>query len=164
MWFQMPILITVECTVCWTWRCFFVLCVCGLIIDSGFGQWIGNWCKVCARQANCEEIASVLFSIGNSLATIIGYWAATGRKGRSLQSSYKARDDFYAKVVRTHAFVCALVWLFSAQFHARDTLVAERLDYFGAALMLYLTLYLTLWRNFPTYKNTLQLAVLVAYW
>ena len=143
---------------------FFVLCVCGLIIDSGFGQWIGNWCKVCARQANCEEIASVLFSIGNSLATIIGYWAATGRKGRSLQSSYKARDDFYAKVVRTHAFVCALVWLFSAQFHARDTLVAERLDYFGAALMLYLTLYLTLWRNFPTYKNSLQLAVLVAYW
>jgi len=124
-------------------------------------QFHGKW--PFRRLANCEEIASVLFSIGNSLATIIGYWAATGRKGRSLPSSYKTRDDFYAQLVRTHAAVCALVWLFSAQFHARDTLVAERLDYFGAGLMLYITLYVTLWRNFPSYKNRLLFLVLFAY-
>ena len=87
-----------------------------------------------------------------------------GERGEVYSPRTKRATTFTPKWCEpTHSSVRS-VWLFSAQFHARDTLVAERLDYFGAALMLYLTLYLTLWRNFPTYKNTLQLAVLVAYW
>ena len=103
----------------------------------------------------------MLFSIGNSLFTIIGYWNSLDRgrrNGRELQS------DYYARLVRIHAGVCTVVWLLSAQFHARDTLVSERLDYFGAGAMLFFTLYLTLHRNFPRYSTLSASAVLISYW
>ena len=100
----------------------------------------------------------MLFSIGNSLFTIIGYWISRQKKTCQIQT------DYYARLVSIHATLCTCVWLLSAQFHARDTIVSERLDYFGAGAMIFYTLYLTLYRNFPTYSKYLLPSVLVAYW
>jgi len=42
-------------------------------------------------------------------------------------------------MVRFHAISSSVVWVLSAQFHARDTVLSERLDYFGAILLVYCT-------------------------
>ena len=98
---------------------------------------------------NCEEIASVIFSLGNGLFTIIGYSRSTSRK-HNFTSKNAA---YFSKLLKIHAILCSIVWLCSAQFHARDTLVSERMDYFGAAAMIYYTLLISLCRNFQNLKN-----------
>jgi len=110
-------------------------------------QFYGKWSFKHAY--NCEEIASVIFSLGNGLFTIIGYSRSTSKK-HNFTSKNAA---YFSKLLKIHAILCSIVWLCSAQFHARDTLISERMDYFGAAAMIYYTLLISLSRNFQNLKN-----------
>jgi hypothetical protein len=71
----------------------------------------------------CDEFFSFLFSVGNSIGVLIGITRA---------SKIDSGDsNFYLKAIYTHAAVAIIIWLFSAQFHARETNLSELLDYFG---------------------------------
>lgn len=117
-------------------------------------QFYGKW--PFKRIGNCEEIASVVFSLGNCIFTVIGYWM-------SIQRHRELRVDYYHKLVTGQCVISTITWLCSAQFHARDTFISERLDYFGAGAMIFYSLYLTLHRNFIRYTTYLRSTILGVY-
>lgn len=113
-------------------------------------QFFGKW--PFRRIGNCEELASCVFSVGNLMFTIAGFIRAKRR--------YPTVND---KILLFHAVVCSTGWLFSAQFHARETSLSERMDYLGAAAIVYSTLFISLVRNFERFQSQFGITVFWCY-
>jgi hypothetical protein len=76
-----------------------------------------------------QEPFSVLFSLANFWA----HWWGMAQLKTHIPPSYPL-----LRYMKTFGYLGYAAWVFSAVFHARDTLVTERLDYLGAgAYVLY---------------------------
>ena len=95
-------------------------------------QYHGKW--PFKRYFGCQEIASVVFSIGNAWAQYRGYRKVNWR----IKNSVMHRYWLGALILNLNG------WLWSTVFHARDTKWTERLDYFSAAALVLYALYHTL--------------------
>ena len=117
------------------------------------------------RILGCDEFGSTLFSLGNLAGVVIGFMRAHSTKKSS-----------FSNLVRFHAICSSIVWvlsgtafelefnfssvIFLAQFHARDTVLSEQLDYFGAILLVYSTFTIVYARQLFRYDFTSWLLLL----
>jgi len=103
-------------------------------------KYYGKWPFV--RLFGCDEFASFLFSLANAAAVALGYC-----KCPPVTSS-----TFYSRLIGAHASLSTVVWLLSAQFHARESILSEQLDYAGAIGLVHITLGVT-WSRFLFRSN-----------
>lgn len=89
-------------------------------------QYYGKWPFV--RVIGAQEVFSVLFSLGNFLACIYGYFFIYRNKKSTTLVTWMDSLHFVAFLITCNT------WLQSALFHYRDTPVTEKLDYFSACL------------------------------
>ncbi|KAH9415496.1 Post-GPI attachment to proteins factor 3 [Dermatophagoides pteronyssinus] len=94
-------------------------------------QFYGKWTFY--RLYGIQEPASFIFSIGN-LATNLYCW-----KDYRIFGEY-SNDPFY-NLWRIQAFISMNAWFWSMVFHARETPLTEKLDYFSAYLIVIYLLY-----------------------
>lgn len=90
-----------------------------------YDQYFGKWPFI--RFFGLQEIASVIFSLLNLVAHVIGY-----RKLKSHIPEYHEMKDLY----HLNFLISVWTWFWSAVFHSRDTYWTEKLDYFSAMLMI----------------------------
>ncbi|CAI7992339.1 Post-GPI attachment to proteins factor 3 [Geodia barretti] len=88
-------------------------------------QFHGKWPFV--RLLGVQEPASVLFSLLNGAAVVVGYH----RFSTSSPSDYHLHS-----VLHVELLVSVNTWLWSAVFHTRDVGWTEKMDYFSAALLI----------------------------
>ncbi|XP_068211283.1 post-GPI attachment to proteins factor 3 [Palaemon carinicauda] len=93
-------------------------------------QFFGKWPFV--RVWGMQEPASVIFSVFNLLAHIIGL--------RRFRQSVPPFAPLY-RLWQVHALICINAWTWSVIFHARDTPWTERMDYFCAFSMVLFSLF-----------------------
>lgn len=99
-------------------------------------QYHGKWPFV--RILGLQEPASVIFSLGNAVAHWYGW--------RGYKEAMGHVPFFMTGLYRLNMVVCILAWLSSTIFHARDTVLTERLDYFGAFAVIVSALYYSIVR------------------
>uniref|UniRef100_A0A7S4D834 Post-GPI attachment to proteins factor 3 n=1 Tax=Heterosigma akashiwo TaxID=2829 RepID=A0A7S4D834_HETAK len=92
-----------------------------------------------------QEVASTAFSLGNAAPHV---WFAIFRKNDIAPQGWYMRG-----YVLTGSFVYIFGWLCSALFHARDTPLTEKMDYFSATLMVTYALWTTLLRIFGPFAR-----------
>ncbi|KAF6758202.1 Per1-like protein [Ephemerocybe angulata] len=109
----------------------------GRAIHQYYGKW-PFW-----RYAGMQEPASVIFSLANLWAHLVGF----------KQVRRKLSDSHPMKKLYLLWSVCSMnAWLWSAIFHTRDTPITEKLDYFSAGLAILNALYYTVIRLFHLYQ------------
>lgn len=94
-------------------------------------QYYGKWPFI--RILGAQEIFSVIFSFGNLLACLYGYFFIYKKK------SFDGSDGRIWYMKRVHLIgllITCNAWLQSAIFHYRDTKITEKLDYFSACLFI----------------------------
>lgn len=116
-------------------------------------QYRGKWPFL--RVLGVQELFSSLFSALNGLPHAQYFW----RLGRVRASPRYP----YMWLWRAHAAMMCNVWLWSTVFHARDTPLTERLDYFCASAGVMLALYATLVRVLEVRRRRAQALVLAAF-
>lgn len=90
-------------------------------------QFHGKWPFL--RVFGIQELASVIFSIGNLIVHVIGFkkaWKAKNNADSMVKKEYT--------VLISSSTIAILAWVCSTVFHIRDFLVTERLDYYVAGL------------------------------
>ena len=115
-------------------------------------KYYGKW--PFTRVLGVQELLSTVFSIGNLLPHAWG-WLAYRRR---VSLSYSMRSWWSA-----YALVACNTWLWSAVFHARDTLLTERLDYFCASLGIVVSFALQTMRTFHIRSVAARWAVLAVF-
>ena len=115
-------------------------------------KYYGKW--PFTRVLGMQELLSTLFSIGNLLPHAWG-WLQYRRR---VSLSYSMRSWWSA-----YALVACNTWLWSAVFHARDTLLTERLDYFCASLGIVVSFAVQLIRTFHIRSLTARYVVLALF-
>lgn len=114
-------------------------------------QYYGKWPFL--RVLGAQEIFSVIFSLGNLLACLYGYFFIYKKR---------VKDDDYMKVVHIIGLIITCnTWLQSSIFHYRDTPLTEKLDYFSACLFILSTVPIALIRTFELKTRKDQLKVVV---
>ncbi|ODV92585.1 hypothetical protein CANCADRAFT_89178 [Tortispora caseinolytica NRRL Y-17796] len=110
-------------------------------------QFHGKWPFL--RMYGMQEPASVLFSLMNLAAHVQGLLSL-----KTLTSNKKISESaqylYYSALIWGVAGINT--WIWSAVFHARDTLITERLDYFSAALLMLMSLNYAIVRTFHFYE------------
>ncbi|MCL4152882.1 UNVERIFIED_CONTAM: hypothetical protein GTU68_006431 [Idotea baltica] len=99
-------------------------------------QFYGKWPFI--KVWGLQEPASVLFSFLNWLANV--YNIIQFRK------VVPSSAPLYL-LCHSHFLICANAWIWSMVFHARDTLLSEKLDYFSAFSMVLFSLLMLLIRT-----------------
>ena len=115
-------------------------------------KYYGKW--PFTRVLGVQELLSTAFSIGNLLPHAWG-WVAYRRR---VSLSYSMRSWWSA-----YALVACNTWLWSAVFHARDTPLTERLDYFCASLGIVVSFALQTMRTFHIRSLAARYVVLAAF-
>jgi hypothetical protein len=103
-------------------------------------QYYGKWPFI--RLFGMQEFFSVLFSIGNFYAQRAGF-----RQFRIALEEIKPKSYPYSQIVYMMYLFNCNGWIWSSLFHARDTMMTERLDYFSAVLLVLFSLYFTIVRT-----------------
>ena len=114
-------------------------------------QYHGKWPFL--RLLGMQELFSSLFSVLNALPHLAFLSALLSQKQPRLASPYRWHWASFAVVG-----LCA--WFWSAVFHARDTLFTERMDYFGAFLLIVWGLWVAIVRTLEIRAPSIQFAVL----
>ena len=115
-------------------------------------KYYGKW--PFTRVLGMQELLSTVFSIGNLLPHFWG-WLQYRRR---VSLSYSMRSWWSA-----YALVACNTWLWSAVFHARDTLLTERLDYFCASLGIVVSFALQTMRTFHIRSAVARYTVLATF-
>lgn len=110
-------------------------------------QYHGKWPFL--RVLGMQELFSVLFSLANLVPHAL-YLAALPR--------LVPRSHPYVGAYRAFAAFNINTWVWSAAFHARDTPLTERLDYFCATLGITASLFITVLRVFEVRSRRTQAA------
>lgn len=116
-------------------------------------QFHGKWPFF--RVYGIQELASFIFSIGNLLVNFMGFLKLTkilGDRDVPFRLKYQYVNILLLSVVTI------LAWMFSAIFHTRDFELTEKLDYYFAALTVFLGLHMFLARLTRLYLPTRVLA------
>ncbi|KAI8093050.1 Per1-like protein [Halteromyces radiatus] len=100
-------------------------------------QYFGKWPFY--RWMGIQEPASVLFSIGNGWVHYHYYHILK----KKIPSNYYLKN-----AMLVYALFGMNAWIWSTVFHARDTAITEKLDYFSAGLLILYSLYYALRRLF----------------
>lgn len=114
-------------------------------------QYYGKWPFV--RVLGAQELFSVLFSLGNFLACLYGYFF--------IYRKSKRRLAYMGKVHWIGLWITCNAWIQSAIFHYRDTPFTEKLDYFSACLLILSTVPIALIRIFEIKSDRSQLKLLL---
>jgi post-GPI attachment to proteins factor 3 len=132
-------------------------------------QYHGKWPFV--RVLGMQELFSVLFSVGNAVPHLLFLswlyrFEAKSSKRRTLSLTASDHGQSVSLRFRWHwaAFaVCGCnAWLWSTVFHARDTDVTEKLDYFSALLLIVSGLWVAVVRTFDVRSLRAQLLAALA--
>lgn len=93
------------------------------------------------RVFGLQEIASVVFSLANLVAHVVG-WRKVALKYPSAKQASKSTCKYYFMWPWYKLYYVSSVatWIFSIVFHARDVRITELLDYFGAAWSIFVFL------------------------
>jgi len=114
----------------------------GLPVAKYYGKWPFD------RVLGAQEIASTVFSIANFMPHLYFF----GVYRRTAPSSYPLRNWWSG-----YGIVAMCTWVFSTAFHARDTKLTERLDYFFANAMVLYASFAVMLRTFRLYRVRFQL-------
>lgn len=115
-------------------------------------QYHGKW--PFRRILGIQELASVLFSLGNLLAHYYGYYHIYGAVTRLSPKLW-----FLHGAIGANFFVSANAWCWSIIFHTRDFELTQHLDYFSAIALLFISAYLAILRGFSVHGWRRQLAI-----
>jgi len=136
-------------------------------------QYHGKWGF--QRVFGFQEIFSVIFSIGNALPHI--YYIVRLTIGESKRSTLHSPSVFATTSTSLSSGVSPLnlkfnlisfgvvginAWFWSAVFHARDTLITERLDYFSAFFLVIWSVWLALVRTLEITSPLKQYSILAS--
>ena len=91
-------------------------------------QYYGKW--PFKRLFGCQEFFSVIFSLGNLYAQWRGY-----RQFSRINSLVNSQSYPWSFLVWLMYTLNCNGWIWSSVFHARDTILTERLDYFSAVAL-----------------------------
>lgn len=119
-------------------------------------QYYGKWPFL--RVFGAQEIFSVIFSLGNMLACLYGYFFIYQKQNKTKK---KDELEYMKRVHLIGLFITCNTWLQSAIFHYRDTPFTEKLDYFSACLCILSTVPVALIRTFELKTKGDQLKVIV---
>ena len=122
-------------------------------VDQGLPtvKYFGKW--PFTRILGMQEIASVLFSVGNGLGHV-----------NFLINRHKVPGTYWATdLMVMYAIVGINTWLWSAVFHARDTPHTEKLDYYFALMHTTFSTACALVRVFNVRNNILQCVVMLPF-
>ena len=113
-------------------------------------QYYGKWPFL--RIFGAQEIFSVIFSLGNLIACLMGYFKI-----------YKHRrsPNWMKRLHLIGLFITCNTWIQSSIFHFRDTPFTEKLDYFSACLCILSTGPIAIIRVFEIRKSSDQLKVII---
>jgi len=119
-------------------------------ISRGFYplKYYGKWPFL--RVLGCQEFLSVLFSLINAVPHCLFLVA--------LRTQIPQKYSF-RKLYITSALVHLNTWVCSAAFHARDTLLTERLDYYSATFSVIFSFFVALLRCFDVRFLPFQIAL-----
>lgn len=112
-------------------------------------QYYGKWPFL--RVLGAQEFFSVIFSMGNLMACLYGYFLIYKKKERAI--------DYMLTVHLIGLLVTCNTWIQSAIFHYRDTPFTEKLDYFSACLFIISTVPVALIRIFELKSAKSQLKI-----
>lgn len=107
-------------------------------------QFHGKWPFL--RVFGIQELASVIFSIGNYMVHAIGIKKVLEAKR---QADPMIKYEYIVLIICS--FIAMFAWICSTVFHIRDSLVTERLDYFVAGLTVLSGFYGVFTRYFRLY-------------
>lgn len=145
-------------------------------------QYYGKW--PFKRVLGAQEIFSVIFSLGNLVACLYGYfwiYKSAGKKqedkekknkedtirvkaSASVKTSTRSKStskDHLRLLHQIGLLITCNTWLQSAIFHYRDTPLTEKLDYFSACLCILYTFPLALITVFDIRNRSNQLKVIL---
>lgn len=111
-------------------------------------QFFGKWPFV--RVFGVQEIASVVFSVGNLLASYSN-WQNLNRQYIKNGAHSEAGIMYWQYMILVGISVVG--WTFSTLFHTRDNAVTETLDYFGAAGIILANFNAIVVRYFELFKS-----------
>ena len=121
-------------------------------------QYFGKWPFI--RILGAQEIFSVIFSLGNLLACLYGYFQIY-KRGKHQQSKKHNSTYWMDSIHLVALFVTCNTWLQSAIFHYRDTWITEKLDYFSASLCILYTVPSAVIRTFELENSRDQLKICI---
>lgn len=124
------------------------------MIKARIVQYYGKWPFV--RVLGAQELFSVLFSLGNCLACLYGYFFIYRKTSKKEQ-----RLAYMDKVHWIALWITCNAWIQSAIFHYRDTPFTEKLDYFSACLLILSTVPSAMIRIFEIKTSRSQLKLLL---
>lgn len=116
-------------------------------------QYYGKWPFV--RLLGAQELFSVLFSLGNLVAHLYGYFHIY--RASSLRQT--GHYGWMNRIHQTSLWLGCNAWLQSTIFHYRDTPLTEKLDYFSAGLCICAMLPVAVIRIGRIRSGVMQLAV-----
>jgi hypothetical protein len=122
-------------------------------------QYYGKWPFI--RVAGAQEIFSVIFSLGNLVANLYGFFWIYRKSWLKMRRTEREAYTWMDRLHRAVLVVNCNAWLQSAVFHYRDLWLTERLDYFSACLLICSTLPVAVIRTRQLKNLTRQLAVLL---
>lgn len=94
-------------------------------------QFHGKW--PFTRVLGMQEIASVVFSLGNLLGNLYGFLKVVAAINQN-KSTDRSVSNGQLTVIAFISLIAVFTWLFSAIFHVRDFEITEKLDYYFAGL------------------------------
>jgi len=112
--------------------------------DEPLVQYHGKW--PFKRFAGMQEPASVVFSILNGLAHVVG-----------LQRMASLPNHVMLPLYKLYAWINVNTWVWSTIFHCRDVYWTERMDYWSAALGIWFAAYQSVVKAFALYETAWML-------
>lgn len=122
-------------------------------------QYYGKWPFI--RVAGAQEIFSVIFSAGNLLANIYGFFWIYRVAWKKLKPAQRKAFAWMDWLHVANLLVSCNAWIQSTLFHYRDLWLTERLDYFSACLIICFTLPLAVVRTRQIKSFSSQMAVVL---
>ena len=125
-------------------------------------QYYGKWPFV--RVLGAQEIFSVIFSLGNFVACLYGYFYIYRPVRKQINNDQRNRILWMDRMHMISLWITCNAWIQSAIFHYRDTPITEKLDYFSACLFILSTLPVALIRIFrvSSFKDQIKFIAPVA--
>ena len=126
-------------------------------------QYYGKWPFL--RVFGAQEIFSVIFSLGNLMACVYGYFIIykKKKKEKAEEEEGESRIQYMGTVHLIGLLITCNTWLQSAIFHYRDTPFTEKLDYFSACLFIISTVPVALIRIFEVKSGENQLKLFLPF-
>lgn len=122
--------------------------------DEEVYQFHGKWPFL--RVAGIQEMASVVFSIGNFLPHYYGFWKVREVMAVNPPARHIVNGSLYNLMMIS--VVTMFAWTFSTIFHIRDFVQTEKLDYYFAGLTVLTGFYCIGYRYFRLYLPRRRIA------